>query len=110
MMNASILLFQYYLKAVLYHSGHISHCEIDFVKIQLKESWSGAEVKTILEESWSGAEVKTILEEEMVKLVRVRSIVMPLENFLRKCNMGYTLYPWISLLESTLETSYKPQT
>jgi len=36
--------------------------------------------------------------------------VMPLENFLRKCSMGYTLYPWISLLESTLETSYKPQT
>ena len=36
--------------------------------------------------------------------------VMPLENFLQKCNMGYTLYPWISLLESTLETSYKPQT
>jgi len=36
--------------------------------------------------------------------------VMPLENFLRKCNMGYTLYPWILLLESTLETSYKPQT
>ena len=37
-------------------------------------------------------------------------VVTPLENFLRKCNMGYTLYPWISLLESTLETSYKPQT
>jgi len=34
--------------------------------------------------------------------------VTPLENFLRKCNMGYTLYPWILLLESTLETSYKP--
>jgi len=33
-----------------------------------------------------------------------------LENFLWKCNMRYTLYPWISLLESTLETSYKPQT
>jgi len=36
--------------------------------------------------------------------------VMPLENFLRKCSMGYTLYPWISLYESTLEISYKPQT
>jgi len=36
--------------------------------------------------------------------------VMPLKNFLWKCNMGYTLYPWISLLESTLEISYKPQT
>jgi len=36
--------------------------------------------------------------------------VTPLENFLRKCSMGYTLYPWISLLEPTLETSYKPQT
>jgi len=35
--------------------------------------------------------------------------VMPLENFLWKCSMGYTLYPWISLLEPTLETSYKPQ-
>jgi len=34
------------------------------------------------------------------------SVVTPLENFLWKCNMGYTLYPWISLLESTLETSY----
>jgi len=33
-----------------------------------------------------------------------------LENFRRKFNIGYTLYPWISLLESTLETSYKPQT
>jgi len=37
-------------------------------------------------------------------------VVTLLENFLWKCNMGYTLYPWISLLESTLETSYKPQT
>ena len=36
--------------------------------------------------------------------------VMLLENFLQKCSMGYTLYPWISLLEPTLETSYKPQT
>ena len=36
--------------------------------------------------------------------------VTPLENFRWKCNMGYTLYPWISLLKSTLETSYKPQT
>jgi len=33
-----------------------------------------------------------------------------LENFLWKCNMGYTLYLWISLLEPTLETFYKPQT
>jgi len=38
------------------------------------------------------------------------AVVMLLENFLWKCSMGYTLYPWISLLESTLETSYKPQT
>jgi len=36
--------------------------------------------------------------------------VTPLENFLWECSMGYTLYPWISLLEPTLETSYKPQT
>ena len=36
--------------------------------------------------------------------------VTPLENFLWKCSMGYNLYPWISLLEFTLETSYKPQT
>jgi len=36
--------------------------------------------------------------------------VMPLENFLRKCSIGYILYLWISLLESTLEISYKPQT
>jgi len=36
--------------------------------------------------------------------------VIPLENFLQKYNIGYTLYPWISLLEPTLETSYKPQT
>jgi len=61
MMNASILLFQCYLKPVLYHSGHISHCEIDFVEIRLKESWSRAEVKTTL-------------EEETVKLVRVCSV------------------------------------
>ena len=37
-------------------------------------------------------------------------IVTLLENFLWKYSMGYTLYPWISLLEPTLETSYKPQT
>jgi len=61
MMNASILLFQCYLKPVLYHSGHISHCKIDFVNIRLKESWSGAEVKTTL-------------EEEMVQLVWVHSV------------------------------------
>jgi len=61
MMDASILLFQCYLKPVLYHSGHISHCKIDFVKIQLKESWSRAEVKMTL-------------EEEMVQLVRVCSV------------------------------------
>ena len=39
-----------------------------------------------------------------------QTTVTPLENFLRKCSMGYNLYPWISLLEFTLETSYKPQT
>ena len=61
MINTSILLFQCYLKLVLYHSGHISHCKIDFVNIQLKESWSGAEVKMTL-------------EEETVKLVWVRSV------------------------------------
>ena len=38
------------------------------------------------------------------------SDVTLLENFLQKCSIGYTLYPWISLLKSTLETSYKPQT
>jgi len=32
--------------------------------------------------------------------------VTPLENFLWKYSMKYTLYPWISLLEPTLETSY----
>jgi len=61
MMNALIFLFQCYLKPVLYHSGHISHCKIDFVVVQFKNSWSGAEVKTTL-------------EEEMVKLVQVCSI------------------------------------
>ena len=61
MINASILLFQCYLKPILYHSGHISHCKIDFVNIWLKESWSGVEIKTTL-------------EEEMVQLVRVRSV------------------------------------
>jgi len=43
-----------------------------------------------------------------VGLVMENYIVTLLENFLQKCNMGYTLYPWISLLESTLEISYKP--
>jgi len=61
MMNASILLFQCYLKLVLYHSGHISHCEIDFVVVRFKNGRSGVEVKTTL-------------EEEMVKLVWVHSI------------------------------------
>ena len=61
MMNASILLFQCYLKPVLYHSGHISHCKIDFVVVRFKNGRSGAEVKMTL-------------EEEIVKLVRVRSV------------------------------------
>ena len=43
-------------------------------------------------------------------MARDECVVMLLENFLQKCSMEYTLYPWISLLESTLETSYKPQT
>ena len=34
--------------------------------------------------------------------------VTSLENFLQKCSIGYILYPWISLLEPTLEISYKP--
>ena len=34
-------------------------------------------------------------------------IVILLENLLWKYSMGYTLNPWISLLEPTLETSYK---
>jgi len=61
MMNALILLFQCYLKPVLYHSGHISHCKIDFVVVQFKNGWSGVEVKMIL-------------EEEMMKLMRVCSV------------------------------------
>jgi len=60
-MNVSILLFQCYLKPVLYYSGYISHCEIDFVKVQFKNSQSGAEVKTTL-------------EEEMMELVWVHSV------------------------------------
>jgi len=42
--------------------------------------------------------------------VDLRSTITPLENFLWKCSIGYILYSWISLLEPTLETSYKPQT
>jgi len=61
MMYALILLFQCYLKPVLYHSGHISHYEIDFVIVQF-------------ENGQSRAEEKTILEEEMVKLVRICSV------------------------------------
>ena len=60
-MNALILLFQCYLKPILYYSGHISYCEIDFVKVQFKDGWSGAEIKMTL-------------EKEMVKLVQVRSV------------------------------------
>ena len=60
-MNTLILLFQCYLQPILYYSGHISHCKIDFVKVQFKNSWSGAEVKMTL-------------EEEMMKLVWVYSI------------------------------------
>jgi len=60
-MNALILLFQCYLKPILYHSGHISYCKIDFVKIQLKDSWSRVEITMTL-------------EEKMVKLVRVHSV------------------------------------
>jgi len=40
----------------------------------------------------------------------MEDVVTPLENFLWKYSMGYILYPWISLLEPTLEISYKPQT
>jgi len=62
--------------------------------------------------------IKMILEEEEIEEEKsgVREWteeddnVTPLENFLWKCSMEYTLYPWISLLEPTLETSYKPQT
>ena len=44
-------------------------------------------------------------------IVEIHNITVTLlENFLWNCSMGYTLYPWISLLEPTLETSYKPQT
>jgi len=42
-------------------TGHISHCEIDFVVVRFKNGRSRAEVKTTL-------------EEEIVKLVRVRSV------------------------------------
>jgi len=61
MMNILILLFQCYLKPILYYSGHISHCEIDFVKVQFKNSWSRVEVKTTL-------------EKEMANLVQVCSV------------------------------------
>ena len=57
--------------------------------------------------SWDAfkAELQLVYSDRMKE-----ADVTLLENFLRKCNMGYTLYPWISLLEPTLETSYKPQT
>ena len=57
--------------------------------------------------SWDAfkAELQLVYSDKMKE-----ADVTLLENFLQKCNMGYTLYPWISLLESTLETSYKPQT
>ena len=45
-----------------------------------------------------------------MKISSTMYAVMPLESFLWKYNMRYTLYPWILLLEPTLETSYKPQT
>ena len=48
--------------------------------------------------------------EESLSIFSNRSVVMPLENFLQKCSIEYTLYPWILLLEPTLRTSYKPQT
>jgi len=50
------------------------------------------------------------VEEESLSVFSNGGVVTPLENFLWKCSMGYNLYPWISLLEFTLETSYKPQT
>jgi len=54
---------------------------------------------------------KKAQEAQETKANSIRlAVVTLLENFLWKCSMGYTLYPWISLLESTLETSYKPQT
>ena len=57
--------------------------------------------------SWDAfkAELQLVYSDRMKE-----ADVTLLENFLRKCNMGYTLYPWISLLDTTLETSYKPQT
>ena len=39
----------------------------------------------------------------------IMNVVILLENFLQKCSMGYILYLWISLLEPTLETFYRPQ-
>jgi len=47
-------------------------------------------------------------DNENVNLEKAADTITPLENFLWKCSMRYTLYPWISLLESTLEASYKP--
>jgi len=50
------------------------------------------------------AELNAFLEKNL------HTSVTLLENFLQKCSIGYILYPWISLSESTLKTSYKPQT
>jgi len=64
----------------------------------------GGRVETVL------SEVKRAEHDMDWKALFARRAITPLENFLWKCDMGYTLYPWISLLESTLVTSYKPQT
>jgi len=66
-------------------------------------------------ELWQSKTIgKTVMaveeDNENVNLEKAADAVTLLENFLWKCSMGYILYPWISLLESTLEASYKPQT
>jgi len=64
-----------------------------------------------LRQNSSGLEtVNKFMKRMQSATEEAKSAVMPLENFLRKCSMGYALYPWISLLEFTLETFYKPQT
>jgi len=79
------------------------HCKWDHA-IELTPGAEPKSSKVYLLSPLEQTELDAFLEENL------HTGVTPLENFLRKYSMGYALYPWISLLEFTLETSYKPQT
>jgi len=82
----------------------------EVVTLQTRTIWNWTPSRTVSLLPQVAPQNKTVAPSIQHGKVVYCSGVTSLENFLQECNIGYTLYPWISLLESTLETSYKPQT